>query len=92
MGLAATVLRYQLEELDIQLSQHPFYQAADDTRRSVFIEIAFNQGYAGLMRYPQMLAAATAGNWQRAAEECTVSDPRLKARYAHLADLLREGE
>lgn len=69
-----------------------WYKACDPVRQSVLIDLAFNGGIVGLLRYPKMLAAIQKMDWETAAGECTVSDPHLDAsRYAPLRKLLLTG-
>lgn len=88
---AAELLRAQLTELEAVLTGYVWYQTANDVRKSVFLDIAFNSGLGGLLHFPHMLAAAVRGDWETAAKECQVTEPELAARYAVLAKLLREG-
>lgn len=88
---AAALLRAQLAELEAVLTGYTWYQVANDVRKSVFLDIAFNSGAAGLLHFPHMLAAAAESDWVTAASECKVTEPELASRYAALAKLLLEG-
>lgn len=88
---AAALLTAQVIELDATLIGFPWYQAANDVRKSVFLDIAFNGGLHGLLGFPHMLSAAATGDWEVAASQCQVTNPELKGRYAKLAELLRTG-
>lgn len=91
--LAAAVLTFQLGEAEAPLMQEAWYRNANAARQSVFVEIAFNQGDAGLEDgYPNLIAAASDEDWARAGAECTVREPALQARYARLAKILVTGE
>lgn len=85
------LLQNRLGRLEAALGTLPWYTGLDDVRRSVALDIAFNQGIGGLAHYPKMIAALEAGDWATAALQCTVQDPRLKARYEGLAKLLKDG-
>lgn len=82
---AAALLGAQLTELDTAMQGFTWYKVANDVRKSVFLDIAFNDGLHGLLNFPHMLAAATRGDWEMAAKECAVTEPELAARYAVLA-------
>lgn len=88
---AEALLAAQLAELDTALAGFPWYSAANDVRKSVFLDIAFNSGLHGLLGFPHMLSAAATGDWEVAAAQCQVKEPELAVRYAALAQLLRTG-
>jgi hypothetical protein len=92
-GLFNAMERYLLSDLDTQLQQYQWYQQAGDVRASVFLDIAYNAGLAGLVKgFPKMIAAATAGDWVEASAQCAVENLSLNAsRYAPLRQLLLTG-
>lgn len=88
---AGALLKAQLTELDTTLASFRWYQAANDVRKSVFIDIAFNDGVHGLLGFPHMLSAAATGDWEVASAQCHVTNPELLGRYETLAHLLLTG-
>lgn len=91
--LAETVLRFELGEFEAPLLQQSWYRQANEARQSALLEVAFNQGDAGLERgYPRLIAAVSDDNWVQSGVECTVKNPRLQRRYAGLAKILVTGE
>ena len=82
---------HRLGLLEAQIVKYSWYGSLDDVRKSVILDIAFNQGLGGLLHYPHMISALAASNWVLAASECTVQDPRLQGRYTALASLLANG-
>jgi lysozyme len=88
---AAALLLASLNELQGYLLALAWYAALDPVRQSVCLDIAFNQGIMGLLRYPHMVAALARQDWMSASLECHVADPKLAARYAELAALLLNG-
>lgn len=90
--LAELVLRWELAQFEKSLLAFAWYVGCNDVRRSVLLDIAFNEGVHGLLHFPSMLAAIAAGDWVTAKAQCHVEDPRLATRYAVLADLLFRGE
>jgi GH24 family phage-related lysozyme (muramidase) len=88
---AAALLQAQAEELQAALLGYPWYAALNDVRRSVCLDIAVNEGLGGLLKFPSMIHALSAGDWTAAAHECHVADPKLAGRYAALAQLLLTG-
>lgn len=91
--LGRTVLSWQVaDEFEKPLLAEPWYVACNDARRSALLEIAFNQGDAGLERgYPDLIAAVRAKNWPAAAAQCTVKEEALKSRYERIAEILLTG-
>ena len=89
---AAALLTAQLQELDHSLNAYAWYGGLDAIRQSVLIDIAFNSGINGLLRFPHMLAALAAKDWGTAANECRVTNPELAGRYERLARILLNGD
>jgi hypothetical protein len=93
-GLFDVMETYLLGEIERQLVVFPWYTATvtGDARRSVLLEIAYNAGVGGLLRFGRMLTAIGACDWTRAAAECAVADPKLNlSRYAPLRALILAG-
>ena len=90
-GLFQVMESYLLIQLASTLAGYAWYTGANEVRQSVFLEIAYNAGVSGLLRFSHMLSAAASGDWETAARECTVQEPALASRYASLAQLLLKG-
>lgn len=88
---AQQVLQLQVQEIADALGVYLWYQKCNSTRRMVLLDIAFNDGVAGLLHFPHMLSAIMADDWQTAADNCKVTNPELAGRYAALAQLLLTG-
>lgn len=89
---ASKVLTLQVDERDAELRAYAWYVGIDEVRGSVLLDVAFNSGVNGLLHYPRMLAAASAGDWTAMAAECTDRDPKLDAsRYAPLRAIILAG-
>lgn len=89
---ARAVLCLQLEEFEESLLLEPWYIGCNDARRSALLEIAFNQGDAGLEDgYPNLIEAVKADDWPEAKAQCTVRQPALKARYDRIGQILLTG-
>lgn len=85
-------LRKDLQKIVAPLSQYEWYKKCDPVRRSVLLDMAFNQGVNGLLHYSHMLSAILKNDWETAAAECGVADPKLDAsRYAPLRKLMLVG-
>ena len=69
----------------------PWAVRLDEARRGVLINIAFNAGVQGLLKFKKMLAALERGDYETASRE--VIDSRLERnRRERLADQLLTGE
>lgn len=84
--------RHRVTKTSKALLVYPWYQGCNPVRRSVLLDIAYNEGVGGLLHFPDMLAAVGRGDWVQAKAECHVLNPALAARYAMLGELLYRGE
>jgi lysozyme len=89
---ASALLEAQVNELHGSLMGQSWYATLDDPRRSALLDIAFNAGVAGLLKFPRMLAAIGTRDWTTAANECRVTNPELAARYSALSQILLTGQ
>ncbi len=72
----------------------PFFSGLDDERQYVLLDMAFNLGFSGLLKFKKMLGAMATGNYNQAAAQL------LNSRYAaqvgdralRLAQTLRNGK
>jgi len=65
----------------------------DQARTEVLIEMAFNLGLKGLMRFKKMMAALEAENYEAAADEMLDSKwaKQVTRRAVELSDVMRSG-
>ena len=91
-AFALKVLSLQLEEFEEPLLQYSWYIGCNDARRSALLEIAFNDGDSGLIKgWPHLIAAVSQDNWLQAQAQCHPADPRQKARYDRIGQILLTG-
>jgi lysozyme len=78
-------------ELDERL---PWWRDLDEVRRRVILNMAFNLGVDGLLKFRNTLAAVRAGEWDRAAVGMLSSlwARQVKGRASRLAKMMRTGE
>lgn len=88
----AWLFRHRAQKVETKLLTFAWYIGLNDVRRSVFLDIGYNNGVDGLLHFHNMITAAAAGDWTTAAAECHVKNPALAGRYAILADVLYRGE
>lgn len=77
-------------ELETRL---PWLRALDDARRDALINMAFNLGVPGLIKFRHMLAALQLRDWDKAAEEALNSKWAMQVgrRARELSEQLRTG-
>lgn len=87
---ARKLLLDRLEEISIALCVIPGYA----WRGGVLIEMAYQLGVAGLMKFKRMWAALELGRFDRAADEMLDSAwaRQTPSRAKELADIMRNGE
>lgn len=91
---ASALLTVQATESANTLATYTWSNGLNDVRAAVLIELAFNLGITGLMRFERMIAAIRSGDWQSAHDQLLDSDAarELPARYQRLAQMLLTGE
>lgn len=87
----AFITRRRLAIVAASLSSFDWYRRCNPVRRSVLLDIAFNGGTVGLLRFQKMIAAIAGDQWDVAARECRVKNPELASRYVALSKLLYRG-
>lgn len=87
--------RRRLGLVAAELKSYLWYNTPTATanRKSVFLDLGFNNGVRGLLHYPDMLAAAGKENWINVANELLNSKAArdLPTRYEPLALIMRRG-
>ena len=63
------LLNNDIEDCKHDLQPFPWYQQLDDVRKCVMIELCFNLGIAGLLKFKNMIAAIQSKSWQKAVDE-----------------------
>lgn len=74
-------------------NQIPFFGRLDTIRQCVLVDMAFNLGIGGLLKFKNMLAAIEQGNYERAAEEMISSAwySQVGNRARRLEQMMRTG-
>lgn len=90
---AAALLSAQVSERETVLLNYPWYATCDPVRRSVLLDVAFNLGVSGLLKFHDMILAIGRQDWVDARAELLDSKAarELPQRYKILADLLLAG-
>lgn len=71
----------------------PFFDNLDDERQYVLVDMAFNMGIGGLLKFQKMLAFICVGNYRQAAAELLSSryTRQVRIRAERLAQTLQTG-
>lgn len=86
---AMVLTRYRLSKLEAALIRRlPWFGKLDDRRKAALINMAYQMGIDGLLKFSRMLAACAAGDWDEAHAQAmdskwaTVDCPKRAARVA----------
>lgn len=71
-----TLLRSRVVGFDGQLQgYYPHYNSFPDAVKLALLDMIFNLGFGGLLKYPSMNAAINSGDWLGAANQCHRNGP-----------------
>lgn len=97
-GISSTEALYLLED-DIfyfisKLAVLDFFDALDDNRKIVLVDMCFNLGLHGFLGFKEMLKAVEDKDYSKAADEILNSKAahQCRERYNQLAYIMRTGE
>jgi lysozyme len=88
-------LDYELKEKDRELeAAAPWITGLDEVRRAVLVDMAYNLGVAGLLKFTTTLGHVKAGNFAAASESMLKSKwaTQVGRRAQRLSDMMRSGE
>lgn len=90
---ALFLLRNDIHEVMDALEKHEWYLALDPIRRKVLIDMAYNLGADGLLRFQRMIAALERGDYENAADQMLDSRwaEQVGYRAVRLAEMMRSG-
>lgn len=85
------LLLNDIQKIKNQLKNDYFFQKLDDERKGAIINMCFNLGYAGLMKFKNMISAIEVDDYTRASEEMLNSKwaEQVGDRANRLADIIR---
>lgn len=91
---ALLMLRNDIREVTGRLEQYEWYSKLDPIRQKVIIDMCFNLGLNGLLRFRNMIAAIEAGDYQAAADQMVNSAwyLQVRTRSRRLERMMRTGE
>lgn len=91
---ALLLLRNDILRCQVDLDRNiPWWRALDAVRRRVIVDLCFNLGIGGLMKFKNTLAAVKAGSYEAAAQGMLASlwAKQVKGRATRLAQMMRTG-
>jgi len=91
---ALMLLRNDVNRIILSLKKEiPFWKNLDDERQYALLDMAFQMGVTGLLRFRKMLAAMQAEKWEEAASECQNSayGRKYKTRALRIANTIKTG-
>lgn len=91
---AVYLLVNRVRKFQLKLAAFPFYKSLDIVRRYVLLNMCFNLGFDGLVKFRKLLACVEVGNYQEAHDEILNSKAarQLPARYGRLAIMMATGK
>jgi len=87
------LLQHRLKKIITQLEQFEWYAKLNHVRQKVLIDMAYNLGMAGLLKFKKMIAAIELGDYPEAARQMVHSQwyKQVKARGERLAGMMLTG-
>lgn len=84
-------LRSDLAKLKEQCSHFPWWDQISDVRQDVFVQMGYQMGFGGLLKFTGTLAAAARGAWETVAADMRLSlwDKETPGRADRLAEQAR---
>lgn len=92
--LAVVILNYQVDKVKADVFSMQFVCKLNDARCDVIVNMAFNLGVSGLMKFKKMIAAIERGHYGQAAYEMMDSKWAVQVgnRAIELSEQMRTGE
>lgn len=86
-------LRHHIDSIVDSLSACAWYEKADEVRQAAFVSMAYQMGFAGVMKFRKMIAAACLPDWDEAADQALDSRwaKQTPARAHRTAEMIRTG-
>lgn len=90
---AETKLIWDIRTIVAALEKLPLWAGLDDARRAVLIDMAYNLGVGGLLKFKRLLAAVEQRDWSGAVFEMLNSKwaKELPTRSAELRNVMKTG-
>ena len=88
------IFKHDLYKVTDPLTRLSWFSSLDTVRQSVIVDMAFNLGVAGLLKFKNMIAAIQSQDYEKAADEMIDSKwfRQVKSRGERLEHMMRTGE
>jgi lysozyme len=93
-GLADLILKYQVGVVEKHLMKMWCFNQLDEVRQNVLINMAFNLGISGLLKFSKMIYEVGQGDYNQAAKEMMDSKwaKQVGNRAVELSEQMRSGK
>lgn len=93
-GLAEAILVYQVDSIDESLQEYSWYSSLNPARQDVIVNMAFNLGLTGVMKFKKMIDALKCGFFELAAKEMLNSKwaKQVGNRAIELSNQMKSGQ
>lgn len=93
MAEAAYLLAHDIDAAELDAVKLPWYEALSDNRKIAVLNMIFNLGLPGFLKFKNTIAFIAAGEWEKAAEGLKASlwYKQVGARAERIIELIREG-
>lgn len=90
---ASALIEHQVTELYADLMRFEWFDNLDEVRQSVLVQMAFQMGVNGLLKFRKTLYYVKGGEYEKAADEMLNSlwAKQTPARAHHVATMMRKG-
>ena len=88
------LLRFKISQLKLTLGEYRWYRLLNDVRKGVIINMVYQMGLSGVLKFKNMIAAIEDGDYDKAAIEMMDSKwfQQTTNRANRLIDIMRRGE
>lgn len=87
------LLRKRLERLEKLLQHYPWFVSLDEARKGAVLDMAYNLGLAGFLKFRKLIGHLASREWEEAAKEALDSlwATQVGRRAIEIAQIIREG-
>lgn len=67
--IAELWLRHILSSINLQIARHEWFRSLNDDRRVVILDMCYQMGVSGVLKFKRMIAAIESGDYDEAANQ-----------------------
>lgn len=93
--IARAWTKYLISGLNLDIAEHDWYRKLDHDRRMIILDMCYQMGVNGVLRFKKMIAAIEGGDYEEAANQMMDSKwarHDSPARALRNATIMRDGE